>query len=235
MIPIICKACGVELDNEMKVCPLCDTPVAMDRGKENAILTRKERLKPIVQKKRLLQQILWQITSVLLLSGIAATLIINMSIQGAVTWSIYPVSICLIIFSYTTLIALLHVKIVYQVLTGWLISAGVLMTVGEYTNTTWPLQLALPILCTTNIIGLLVNFVLLQIKIKGLNILAIFFTAIAVYCMIIDGIISLYFNGIIKLQWSIIVAACLLPVTAAILFMYFRTRNNKDLQKIFHT
>jgi hypothetical protein len=68
-----------------------------------------------------------------------------------------------------------------------------------------------------------------------LNIIAIIFVAIALLCLFIEGIISFYFSASIKLQWSVIVSACLLPVTAAMTFMYFRTRNNIDIQKIFHT
>lgn len=235
MIPVICNVCGVELDEAMRVCPLCNTPVTMDCKTEQMWPGNKPTQRAVGRKKHLLQHILWQITSVLLLSGILATLVINVTIKGTVTWSIYPVCICLIIFSYTTLMALWHVTILFQVLAGWFISTLILIAVGEYTNEKWPLQLALPALCVVNIIGLSLHFIIRQIKPRGLNIVAILFAGIAVFCISLDAIISLFLSGYIKLQWSIIVAACLLPVTTAILFMYSRTRNNKELQKIFHT
>jgi hypothetical protein len=235
MIPVICNVCGVELDDTMSVCPLCNTPVTMDSATPKMWSSNKQTQGTGGKKKHLLQHILWQITSVLLLSGVLATLAINVAIHGTVTWSIYPVCICLIIFSYTTLTALWHVTIPLQVLAGWSISTLILIGVSEYTHERWPLQLALPTLCMVNIIGLLLYFVIRQIKLRGLNTVAILFAGIAVFCISIDAIISLFFNGYIKLQWSIIVAACLLPVTTTILFMYSRTRNNKELQKIFHT
>ena len=228
----ICKECGVELEDGVNVCPLCDTPV----GEKKPLTRQLEKTDNAVTSDRhLLRQILWQITSVLLLSCIVATLIINLSIKGKITWSIYPITICLIIFSYASLLAMWNKRIALQICAGWLISPIVLYIVGLYVNADWPIKLALPLLGAVNVIGLLFYFILLAVKVKGLNIVAIMFVAIALLCLVIEGIISIYFTVSIKLQWSVIVSACLLPVTTAITFMYFRTRNNIDLQKIFHT
>ena len=231
----ICKECGVELDDDMMLCPLCETTVLGAGTSKDVILQISKKEIPQVRKKNLLHLILWQITAVLLLSGIAATLIINLSIQGSITWSIYPISICLMVFSYASLIVLWRTRIFFQILAAWVISALVLVMVNWSIEADWPLQLALPILSAVTVIGLLINLILAHLKAKGLNVLAIVFVSIAVLCLIIEGIISFYFSKVIELQWSVIVAACLLPVTAAILFMYFRTKNNTDFQKIFHT
>ncbi len=230
----ICKQCGVELEDEMSLCPLCETPVN-DSASKDVILQISKKEIPEVRKKDVLQLILWQITAVLLLSGIVATVIINLSIQGSITWSIYPISICLIVFSYASLIVLLRTRVFFQVLAAWVVSALVLVVVHWSIEADWPLLIALPILSAITLIGLLMIFLLTRLKAKGLNILAVFFVCIAGLCLIIDGILSFYFNKVVELQWSVIVAACLIPVTAAILFMYFRTKNNTDFQKIFHT
>lgn len=219
----------------MQLCPLCDTPVLNDGSKHFILKQGRERDKPDIKQKYLLSQILWQITAILLLSGIAATLIINLAIQGKVTWSVYPISVCLMILSYVALISLWHAQMVFQLVGGWILSVIVLVIVNVLINADWPLLLALPILCAVNIIALLLNFVVKALKSKGLNVFAIIILAIALLCLVIEGIISSYFENVIKLQWSAVVSACLLPVTAAILFMYFRTRNNSDLKKIFHT
>ena len=232
---VICKECGVQLEDDMEVCPLCDTPVADDGMHKTTVPLSYKKITPTSSGKNLLQQILWQITAVLLLSGIIATLIINVSIQGGITWSVYPISICLIVFSYASLVALWRTRLFLQILGGWTISTLVLIIVDRTIEAGWPLRLAFPLLSAINVTGLTVIFILIRLKAKGLNGLAIIFVFIAVLCLLIEGIISMYFERSIILKWSIIVAACLLPVTAAILFMYFRTRNNTALQKIFHT
>lgn len=230
---ILCKQCGVELDVEMQVCPLCNTSVLDGARTEHATAERNFR----VEKARpaLLMHVLWQIACVLLLSGIVATLIINLSIIGRVTWSIYPVTICLILLSYATIMALWRARVLMQVIAGWILSSALLVGIGSYTGDDWPLWLAFPILSAINVTAMLLILALSSLKIKGLNVLAIMFVAVAVLCLMLEGILSLYFKDQLALSWSVIVAACLLPVTAAIVFMYFRTRNNRDLQKIFHT
>lgn len=230
---VVCKQCGVELDGGMQVCPLCETPVIQGQKIEGN--SSNERFNEQKVKPQLLKHVLWQIACVLLLSGILATLIINLSIVGRVTWSMYPVTICLIVLSYASLIALWKAKLVIQILTGWIASSAVLVVVQWSAAEDWPLSLALPMLSAVNMVAVLLTLIISNMKEKGLNTLAILFVAIAVLCLIIDGILSLYFQDQLRFRWSVVVSACLLPVTAAIVFMYFKTKNNRDLQKIFHT
>jgi hypothetical protein len=232
---VICKECGVALESDMRICPLCQTPVSHERSEPLTLQHSKDRPKADDKKKYLLSQILWQITAVLLLSGIVATLVINLAIQGQITWSVYPISICLMILSYASLMSLWRARITYQLAAGWILSALVLTVVNGVIVADWPMMLALPILCAVNIVTFALIFISRSLTTKGLNVFAIVIAGIAVLCLFIEGIISSYFEHEIRVQWSAIVSACLLPVTATILFMYFRTRNNNDLQKIFHT
>ena len=231
---LICNKCGVELDDGLNICPLCETPVGVHGDDNNLTYHMKTRSIDETKKVHLLKRVLWQVTSVLLLSGIVATLTINIAIQGSITWSIYPVCICLMIFSYASLIALGRTGILFPLLGGWLMSVVVLIVVQWYSGLTWPLRLALPILCSVNAVGVAFILVVTNLRTRGLNVLAIGLIAVSVLCLAIEGIISKYFGDAIKLQWSVIVAACLLPVTAAVFFMFLRTKNNPDLQKIFH-
>ena len=231
----ICIECGVELDDEMTSCPLCNTSVSSRVGPTFNKETEKKQLRHLEEKMYLMQWVLWQVTVVLLLSGVVATFVINLSIAGSITWAIYPISICLMILAYASLIALWRTKFIFQLLGGWFISALLLLAFSWYGQQKWPIFLALPIVSVVNVVGVVFYLLLDHLKTKGLNVLAMVFVLLAVVGLAIETIISLYFTGEIILRWSIIVAACLLPVTAAILFMYFRTRNNSDLQKIFHT
>lgn len=232
---IVCKECGVELEPGMQVCPLCDTPVNSGRSEKTSVKKESEASGADQKRHHPLFRILWQILAILLLSGIAATLIINLSIQGSVTWSVYPISVCLIGLSYACLFSFWRPRIIMQLVSGWALSALVLVILSSLIDKTWPVRLALPLLCAVNTVALLLILGLKLVRTKGLNIFAITLVAIALLCLLIEGIISLHFQNAIKFEWSAIVAACLLPVTIAIFFMYFRTRNNAELKKIFHT
>lgn len=232
---VICKRCGVELDDTLSICPLCGTPVAGDLkdsiGKEEPLMPRAD-----AHKRPTLQRVLWQVAVVLLLAAIVATLVIDASAHQVLTWSRYPVSICLIMLCYASLMGFWHTRFTNQIVAGWILSTAVLLILDFCTvNMQWLTQLMLPILAALNIVVISLKLLLRKIKRKGLNVLAILCAMLAVLCLFVDGIISLYMVQTIKLQWSIIVMACLLPVIVVLLFMFFRTRNNPDLQKIFHT
>ncbi|HLT72870.1 MAG TPA: hypothetical protein VKZ75_09475 [Cyclobacteriaceae bacterium] len=229
---ILCKQCGVELDEQMQVCPLCDTSV--EDGRTVARKFEATRDEDLNAKPALLKHVLWQIACVLLLSGIVATLIIDISRVGQVTWSIYPVTICMILFTYFALMALWRAKLFVQLLAGWIISGVLLVGVAVFTGDGWPTRVALPIVCAVTAVAILLKSILSILRTKGLNVLAIVFAAIAILGLLIESILSLYARDRIILDWSVIVSACLLPVTAAVIFIHVRAKNNKDLQKIFH-
>ena len=233
-----CKKCFVELDDEMNHCPLCGTPtgenVSDGSSRDYPKMAKTVRLEP--EERHLVRRILWQIIAILLFSGIIATLVIDLSINRKITWSIYPVSICMIVFSYASLLAFWQTKMIYQLLAAWVLSTALLLLINNFSLTAqWTIYIGIPILIATNVISIILIGVFTSAKQKGLNLLAYTFVAIAALCITIEGIISQYFAGEIVLRWSIIVAACLLPVTAALIFMFHRTRNNSTLQKIFHT
>jgi len=237
---MICKNCLVELDDDMKRCPLCGTPVS-GAGVPEEHTDHDRVVTPGLSyledaEKHVLQRILWQVTATLLVSGIVATIIIDRARHDTITWSLYPVTICLMVLSYASLFAFWQTKAIFRILAGWLLSTVFLIAINQYTAPSdWPVGLGIPLVFAVNFIALALLAVFHLTKRKGLNLLAYTFVAVAVLCISINGIISRYFTGVIYLGWSIIVAACILPVAAALIFVFFRTWNNPRLQKIFHT
>lgn len=230
----ICKTCLVELDDHMSCCPLCGTPVGdaatipLQNTDETGI--------PADEEKRLLHRILWQVTAILLLSGIVATLVIDLSRNGAVTWSVYPLSICMIVLSYASLLAFWRTRLIFQILAGWVLSTLLLLTLSHFFPVaTWTRHVGISILFAVNLIAIILLGIFSTAKRKSLNLIAVLLVAISALCIAIEGILARYFEGKIELAWSIIVAACLLPVTAALIFMHYRTRKSSILQKFLHT
>ena len=232
----ICKTCGVELEEEMTTCPLCGTSV---KETGNVSIQREKHFdiaKIPKSDQRVLQRILWQVTSILLFSGIIATLIIDLAIHKTISWSVYPVIICLIVLAYVSLLVWWRTRLAYQLLGGCIIALLFLFMLNLILpESDWATEIAMPVLVAITIIAFLLLLAIRLAKTKGLNVLAYTCVAIALLCLSIDGILSLYFNDSIRLQWSVIVSACLLPVTAALLFMHIRKKTNADFQKVFHT
>lgn len=234
----ICKVCEVELEDDMELCPLCGTPVGSGRpelepSRASSNLEITGVLKP--REKTLLQRIVWQVTSTVLLSAIISTLIIDLIVHKLVTWSIFPVSISLVIFSYISVFAFWHAKKIYQILAGLFISSILFVVLHLLlTHSNWPLQLGLPILGAVNFIAIALIASINKARHRGLNVIAYSCVAMGVLCVSIELILSFY-TGNIALRWSVIVSACLLPVTVALLFMHHRIKRNPDLEKLFHT
>lgn len=238
----ICITCGVELEDNMEHCPLCGTPAGASprRGPQEEgrirgdALTRTETSSP--GDKSLLQRILWQVTSILLLSGILSTLIIDLAAHKMMTWSVYPVTVCIIIFVYSTLFAFWYARKIYQIITGLLISSVFFIILDALlSQSDWPLKLGLPLLCAVNLVAIILIAVVNRAKLRGLNVIAFMCVAIAVLSMSVEAVLSVYQDGKIVLRWSVIVSACMLPVTTALLFMHYRIKKNPEMEKIFHT
>ena len=234
---MICKKCLVELDDDMKHCPLCGTSLDGEAMQEDLLRDRTSQFPHGEDAERdLLQQILWQVTATLLFSGIVATLIIDLARHDTITWSLYPVTLCLMVLSYASLFAFWRTKTIYRIAAGWLLSTLLLIVIHRFIpGAAWTTGLGIPLLVAVNAISLALLVVFRIAQRKGLNLLAYSVVAIAVLCISIEGIISRYTTGQVDLGWSVIVAACLLPVAVALLFMFLRTWNNPRLQKIFHT
>src|SRR5688500_17166720 len=101
----ICANCGVELEDDMRSCPLCGTPAGESANQNSKIVGEGKtntKARKIIQPEAIsvLQRILWQVTSILLLSGTVSTLVIDLAVHKTITWSVYPVTLCMIVFCY---------------------------------------------------------------------------------------------------------------------------------------
>ncbi len=88
-----CVNCGVQLSKYNKQCPLCDTKVVLEAAKKEALNTdypdyRKESES---ESKRVNRIFVGRILSMIFVNYIVILLIINLSVNKAVTWSVIPI------------------------------------------------------------------------------------------------------------------------------------------------
>src|SRR4051794_4201509 len=98
----ICRNCKVELEHDMNLCPLCEHPLntysiqgQLKQGNQQSLLD--DEILKSSQKK-----LLWQVTTVVLGLTMVVTLLLNIILNKAVSWSEYPIAICIILFTYIT-------------------------------------------------------------------------------------------------------------------------------------
>lgn len=238
---IICNNCGVELEPDMNLCPLCETPVNNDipveATKESPKKVRLHRQTSFESRKMDLPQrkAVWELVSIILILLIGATSLINYIINKEISWSEYPVAVCLIIFSYVTSFAYLNKRREIQLLCAFVISSVFIFVLDTFTGgNSWALRLGIPILFFSNIIFIGLLSVFRISRQRGINLIAYSFLAAALLCVGVEAITDLYIFNHIKMAWSLIVCACVIPVAAVLLFMHYRMKKGQDLNKTFH-
>jgi len=233
-----CNKCGVELDSDMKFCPLCGNH-NKELSEEKLPDSDSQEQQPLLNTGKVMNQtqkkIVWEIISVVSFSFLLVTISIDYILNRNITWSEYPVAISFIVFSYVSLFAFMNQKTIVKIAGGFVLSSFFIYLVDMLTaGVQWVVSLGIPLLLSANVFAMLFMIVSHLVKKKGLNLIAYSFILLALYSVCIDGIISLHKTGNILLHWSVIVLACVLPVSFVLLFMHYRFGKNRDLERIFH-
>ena len=233
-----CKNCGVELEADMLNCPLCGVP-AGDRSEAKALPDSTGDGHPSQQTQKKMtgpqKKIIWEVISITILSFIIATLSIDLILNGRISWSEYPVALCLVVFSYISIFTVLDQRAITSLTGGFLASAVFMALFDRLTGgIAWSVKLGIPLLFSGNLIAAALFFAIRRTRKKGINLIAYFFIAAALYCTCIEGIISYFKTGDVHLRWSLVVIACVLPVAFVLFFVHYRLAKSHILERTFH-
>lgn len=233
-----CKNCGVELEDSVLHCPLCGERVA-GSGAAGGIEIPAPGQQPYTpghgkmsppQKK-----FTWEIVSIILLSAVIATLSIDFIINKRITWSEYPAGVSLIVFSYVSLFAFWNRRTVTEMAGGFVVSSFFFIVLDALTGgIRWSVKLGIPLLFLRNLVVAVLITVIRLSKYKGVNLIAYAFLGAVVLCIGIESVLSFFQTGSLRLEWSVIVAACTLPVVMVLFFVHFRLKRGRSLERIFH-
>ena len=232
---MICRNCGVELEDDMMACPLCREPVNGNTPTNSQVSYGTQSFQGYREMSKPQKKFTWEIISIILLSAAVATFVVNFIINRSVTWSEYPVAICLTIFCYVSLFAFWERTMFVEMAGGFVLSSLCLMALDLFTaGIQWSVKLAIPLLFMANIITTILIAIIRQSRYKGINLIAYGFLAAAILCVFIDGSLSFFKSGSFQIKWSIIVFACTIPVIIVLLFVHFRLKKGRSLEKTFH-
>ncbi len=236
-----CNYCGVELDHDMDFCPLCrlsvdEEFVSPKEAKPKQPLLRDKIIydfKSLTNRQK--HKLFWEISGIILISGILVTLIINFIVSKNISWAKYNVTVSLILFANISFFTLWRSRPVLLLL-GSLISTSALLLLLDLfsSNIGWGTKLGIPILASFYILLLIVLWLTNISRQRGFNILAIIFIAIGLFVICIEIFISFYFLGEFSLSWGIIAGASLIPISALLFFVHYRLKTGMDLKRFFH-
>jgi len=239
---IKCVHCGVELEENMNYCPLCGHPV--EKGSVPVrepvhIMGEQSRPKRYFSLGQLnrpqKRKLIWEVLSLIVLSGVTGVVLLNLIFNQAVTWAIYPLVVGLGVFGYASVFTFWYEKSWRQLLGDLSITLVVLFFVDFSDGMLqWALPVAFPILLGSCLVGVVLYFIARRCRYYGFDMMAYVFVGVAVLMVLIEAVLSLYHTHAFHLDWSIIVLISVIPVDAVLLYIHFRLKKNPDLRKFFH-
>jgi ABC-type transport system involved in cytochrome c biogenesis permease subunit len=229
----LCVNCGVELDDGLKICPLC--------GKDPENKEEQEHISSnypsgIIQlQKKETRRYLWELSGIIAFSGIAACTILDLLTGKGLNWSLFSdvsitaawVILTLYLFTYKNALAIVTLQML-TILTA-LFFIDLIATGRE-----WFFLVGLPVTVVGFFAAGTVIFLYRAVHLKGLNIIASAIIALSGYCIITEIIFDKYRNGFVDLQWSLIVAVSVLPVALLFFFYHYRMKKGNRLDSFFH-
>jgi len=230
---IICVNCGVELDDGLKICPLC--------GKDPVVSSTSEKTSfhypsDIIQLQRKeVRMSLWELSGVIAISAVAVCTIVDLIITRRLEWSLFCDAT--ILGAWIILTLLLHAyKRTWVILPGLLITVLAVLFVFDSIGTgrKWFFTLGLPLMAAAFISSVIVIVLYRAANLKGLNIIAAAFVVLSGFCVLAEMIIDNYVNGSVDLRWSVIVAISLFPVSLILFFYHYRLKRGNRLDSFFH-
>jgi hypothetical protein len=236
-----CNYCGVELDKAVTSCPLCGLIVG-----EKRVVTHEWKSRQAVFKDQIASEIenmtaaqkrklFWEISVIILVSGVLVTLVVNWIESRTITWSKYSLVASLSILASISFLTLLRNRPFILVLGSFISNAALLLLLDLISsNIGWGTKLGVPILISLYALILLVLWLIRISNRRGFNILAVIFIALGLFLICIEVFVSLYFNHSITLSWSIIAAASMIPISTLLFLVHFRIKSGIALRRFFN-
>jgi membrane-bound ClpP family serine protease len=238
-----CNYCGVELDVDMNYCPLCghksNTPVIVNEKERFPRKVQEEVAGDVYDFDELTQpqklKLVWEITTIVLLSGMVVTTVIDVLFQGSITWSRYSMAAGLFLFAGVSLLVYASKRPFWMVV-GFFVSTSLLLFLIDVFNQqyTWGLRLGIPLALCASLVGYVLIVVIAKSKQKGINIIAYALVAAGIMCVFIEGVVSWYIAHALALRWSLIVLICVIPVSGILAYIHFRLKRVTNLKRFFH-
>lgn len=232
-----CSRCGVEVDNHVERCPLCDTPIQrfddVEPGERRYPIDQPAQKPPMSDRVR--RRIFWEVLTILYAIGVIVVIGSDLRVDAAIDWSLYPTISIVLAWVYTTLFVFFRKK-------PAIIAAGVTLFTVAYLaaidlingRLDWFFPVGLPIFCLFALIAALVALGCLKAKVRGLNVVAFITLGIGLFCVGVEFLMSLYQTGRAHFTWSIVVVLTLVPVSIILLFLHYRLRSRYDFRRFFH-
>lgn len=229
----LCGNCGVELDEEVKVCPLCGASTgktgdeAAETGSYPSDIIRLHRKE---SKKHI-----WELSGIIAFSCIVICTIVDLVIVRGVRWSLFAdTSILTAWVLFTLIMFALNKPFVF--IPSFLVAILSMLFLFDLISPplNWFLNLGMPLAMGAGLSCIIVVLLYRIANFRGVNIIAIIFLVSSAFCILAEVFVDLYVNGKVDLLWSPIEAVSALPIALIFFFIHYRLKRGKQLDSFFH-
>lgn len=230
-----CTSCGVELDKDIIACPLCGRTSGDEKINENSDPSGNYPSDIIILHKRENRRHVWELTGIIAFSAIAVCSIVNLVINQNLSWSLFADTSVIAVWICLSLI-LLAFKKYYIVIPGLLITILTSLFLFDLFSrpVDWFYGIGLPLTISLFISVSIITLLWKLAHFKGFNILAIAFLILSVFCIIAEVFIDKFLFNAVTIRWSLIVAVSIFPIALVLLFVHYRMKKGKRLDRYFH-
>jgi hypothetical protein len=224
----ICKNCGVDLGEGNEKCPLCDPS---DNQTKRVISPADLFSVSRIENSRNL----FEITMLLLISGVIITIAIDAAFGKGMNWSLVTTTCLGYLILMLSGIYLLRqrpypiiaIVTVDTLIFLWLIDL-------QTGNTGWSRTLAAPLTVSAGLLTAAVIYFNSLSKYRGLNLLATILVAVALFSIITEYLTDRFLTSGFKPQWSVVTAASLIIIAMIFIFIHYRLKRGRSLGRLFH-
>lgn len=235
-----CSRCGVEVDAHVPVCPLCGTPIMRFEDLPPSeptypALSHKDPGKVYATPEESKVRAYWFLISLLILPSFILLSVDAFISAGRLSWSLLAVS-CLGAAALLITVGFLLFPVFWRMALAFSVVGALFLAAIDFLDgpLSWFPTFGLPLLAWLSLLIIGCVQAIVHARTRGYNVFAIILAGVSVFCLGLDGLISLAAEGRWELSWSIIVGLCLLPISFYFFFIHYGLRRGLDLQRTFH-
>ena len=232
-----CSRCGVEVDHQVDICPLCEAPIQKLPPDDGSPWPSDEAPAPQVASRSPDERLALAriITTMGFLIPVFIVLAVDLFVSRSLGWSLFVTASLGAAWLWAILPLILTRHPFY--LTGAMTLVAVVLEWGlglMAGNVSWILTVGMPVIITAGgLASLVILFSRASARLGG-NLAGWILLALALLCGLVDILTSARYSDSWIPGWSLIVAGTLIPVAVLLLVLHYRPSQRTRMRRYFH-
>jgi hypothetical protein len=231
---LLCRECGVQIEEHVAACPLCSTPVGAPPLRSSSI----DEPHPMAPGSGggHVRRVIWEIFSLVLATAAAVVVAADFALSRAVTWSVIPLLSVGFLWLTGSAVILLGKRVQLILLS---VTASLLLLLALLDSVTtggpWFLYLALPVTVLTAALSSLMVLVARNVDISTLSVVALSLVAAGLLLVGVEATLHWFLTDRVFVSWSLLTFACIFPPVLLLFYLQHRLRRHgPEIRKRFH-